>query len=137
MRQVAIKVGSTFENRVVIGPRIGLVSPDVTGTDSSSMSIALHELGHTLGFAHSFQSTSSSLAVPGTSGSAKTSSVMQNRCNTTDQARCSEPESTRPDCCSWFPLLTNDDKLAVGTLYRSLSGTGCSYVHDFQVIPAL
>lgn len=139
MRQVAIKVGSTFENRVVIGPRIGLLDPDVTGTDSSSQWVALHELGHTLGFSHSSQSTATSLTVPGTNGDARAASVMQQeRCDAATQARCTtEPETTRPICCSWFPLLTADDKRAVGTLYQSLPSTGCNYVHDFQVIPAL
>ena len=123
------------------GGRIGLVNTFVTGTDSLSRRIAMHELLHSLGLAHPFLTGDSdgdglpnTIRVPGTSDSTTVLSVMQNGCN---------PPSTPcnvanpPTCCNVAATnLSTDDTDVIDTLYSPQAGGSCAYINDFQNIVA-
>lgn len=126
------------------GGRIGLVntSTAVSGTDGRSRRIATHELLHTLGIAHPFQSLGDpngdgqpdGIQVPGTSTSTTVLSVMQNGCiPATTNCNVANP----PTCCNIAATnLSTEDTDMIDTLYSPQAGGSCAYVDNFQNVVA-
>ena len=134
-----VRVGASTQHRMLIGPRIGLVSTLVQDGSLANQSIALHEFLHTLGLGHIVRNLSTehpleSIVVVGTSSSQRIESVMQNNCLNNED--CTLPALTRAPCCFRSIGLSNDDTDVIDTLYSPLPSTGCSYVEGFQVVQA-
>ena len=113
--------------RMLPGTAVGLVSesastingvpvPYVNGNNAKSKAIVTHEILHTLGVAHSYESIGA--IVPGTSASTSVLSIMA-----APQCEPGEP------LCSWSHTLTADDVNTVNALYSPVPGSSCEYQH--------
>lgn len=111
-RSIWISGSGISQVRMVAGQYIGLNNSFVTGTDAQSVSIVLHELLHTLGFAHTWDDGAGPhFDIPGTSGKSAATSVMR-------------PVGGGSTSTS----LSTDDQRSIAVLYTTQPGSTCSPV---------